>query len=50
MLVSFDLYVVSASDELFALAGEPDGGRMPLFAAESGPPLFTVVSLLLGAV
>ncbi len=49
-LLSLDLKVVSAREELFAFPGAPEGGRIPLFAAESGPPLFTVVSLFLGAV
>jgi hypothetical protein len=41
--------VVSAREELFALPGAAEGGIIPLFAAESGPPLFTVVSVLLGS-
>jgi hypothetical protein len=45
---SFALYVVSAKEELFALPGAADGGKMPLLAAESGPPEPAVVSLLLG--
>lgn len=45
---SFALYVVSAREELFALPGAAEGGRIALLAAESGPPEAVVVSLFLG--
>jgi len=35
---SFDLYAVSAREELVALPGASDGGIIPLLAAESTDP------------
>jgi hypothetical protein len=34
---------VSAREELFAFPGAAEGGKMPLLAAESGPPELTIV-------